>query len=224
MDGEWPLRRAGRVGHLVCNQWAGAVPRLTDRWIVPWGSGVAVDESELLDREGRFTMLYRRYQPQILAYARRRLPEDDAVEVVADAFLTAWRHLDSVPDVPLPWLYRVAGNSVSNQRRRNTRWGRLQDRMQAAFQHPTSPDPAVAIVGNDLVSTALAALSDRDREVLRLAAWEGLAGAELAMALGCSESTAKVRLHRARQRLARMLASADPITTIRAALATEAAR
>jgi len=43
-----------------------------------------VDESELLDREGRFTMLYRRYQPQILAYARRRLPEDDAVEVVAE--------------------------------------------------------------------------------------------------------------------------------------------
>jgi RNA polymerase sigma-70 factor, ECF subfamily len=164
------------------------------------------------DPEEFFIQLYRRYQPQILAYTRRRLPEADAVEAVAEAFLAAWRHLDSVPDEPLPWLYRIAGNTAANQWRRSSRWGRLQDRVRTGFPHPTSPDPAVAIVGNDALATALAALSEADREVLRLAAWEGLDGAELAQALGCRIGTAKVRLHRARQRLARLLTSSDPTT------------
>jgi RNA polymerase sigma-70 factor (ECF subfamily) len=41
--------------------------------------------------------------------------------------------------------------------------------------------------------------------VLRLVAWEGLQGTELAEALGCSVSSAKVRVHGARKRLARLL-------------------
>lgn len=192
---------------------------------VPWHEvRWRVNKSDPTDREDHFIQLYRRYQPQILAYARRRLSEEDAVEVVADTFLTAWRHLSSVPDDPLPWLYRTAGNSAANQRRRNSRWGRLQDRVRAGSRHPMSPDPAVATVRNDTLSTALAALSEKDREVLRLAAWEGLDGAELAAALGCSLGTAKVRLHRARQRLARLLEHADHMTSTKSTMATEISR
>jgi RNA polymerase sigma-70 factor (ECF subfamily) len=178
------------------------------------------------EREECFARLYRRYQPQLLAYARRRLPEADAVEVVADAFLNVWRHLDSAPTDPLPWLYRIAGNSAANHWRRDSRWQRLQDRAKAQFQQQTGPDPAVAAVGREQLATALAALADKDREVLRLAAWEGLDGAELAAALGCSAGAAKVRLHRARQRLARLLANTETpdhrASTTRSEIATEA--
>jgi RNA polymerase sigma-70 factor (ECF subfamily) len=58
--------------------------------------------------------------------------------------------------------------------------------------------PALAVRGGPAV--ALARLSERDREVLRLAAWEQLTIAELAVALRTSQAAAKVRLHRARRR------------------------
>ena len=176
------------------------------------------------DREAEFVRLYRRYQPHILAYARRRLPEADAVEVVGDVFLAAWRQLDVLSGHPLPWLYRVAGNSVANQRRRSGRWQRLQERVHATTRQRHALDHAVATVGRDAFASAFAALREADREVLRLVAWEGLQGAELAEALGCSASSAKVRVHRARRRLARLLGSDQPdstLTSTRSDLATE---
>lgn len=53
--------------------------------------------------------------------------------------------------------------------------------------------------------TAFRSLSEADREVLRLAAWEGLTVAAIGQVLGCSAVAAKARLHRARQRLSRKL-------------------
>jgi RNA polymerase sigma-70 factor (ECF subfamily) len=47
--------------------------------------------------------------------------------------------------------------------------------------------------------TALAVLSDSDRELLLLVGWEGLSQAEAATALGISHGAARVRLHRARK-------------------------
>jgi RNA polymerase sigma-70 factor (ECF subfamily) len=48
-------------------------------------------------------------------------------------------------------------------------------------------------------------LSERDREVLLLIAWEGLDRARTAAALGCSSEAVSTRLHRARSRLAAAL-------------------
>ncbi|GAA4190408.1 RNA polymerase sigma factor [Microbispora amethystogenes] len=51
-------------------------------------------------------------------------------------------------------------------------------------------------------------LGPDDGEVLALASWEGLASAEIATVLGCSRGAARLRLHRARKRLAAELSSA----------------
>ena len=48
-------------------------------------------------------------------------------------------------------------------------------------------------------------LSDADREVLALVAWEELPVAEAARSLGCSAPVFSVRLHRARKRLEKLL-------------------
>jgi RNA polymerase sigma-70 factor (ECF subfamily) len=53
------------------------------------------------------------------------------------------------------------------------------------------------------VLVALDSLSPADRELLRLIAWEQLSATEAGYVLGCSEAAARVRLHRARGRLAR---------------------
>ncbi|MDA0185825.1 ECF-type sigma factor, partial [Solirubrobacter phytolaccae] len=66
---------------------------------------------------------------------------------------------------------------------------------------PAAPDLADAVgLRADLVR-ALGELTDRDRELVLLVAWEGLTLSEAAAALGCRRGTAAVRLHRARRRL-----------------------
>jgi DNA-directed RNA polymerase specialized sigma24 family protein len=50
----------------------------------------------------------------------------------------------------------------------------------------------------------------RDREILTLTAWEGLAPKEIATVTGTPTNVIRVRLHRARSRLKRRLADAQP--------------
>lgn len=54
-----------------------------------------------------------------------------------------------------------------------------------------------------MIHAALKRLSVAEREVLQLVEWERLTPTELAVALGVRPGTARVRLHRARQALAR---------------------
>jgi RNA polymerase sigma-70 factor (ECF subfamily) len=60
-------------------------------------------------------------------------------------------------------------------------------------------------VGNSPLVEALGRLSSREREALMLTAWEGLDGASAAAALNISPVAFRVRLHRAKHRLAREL-------------------
>ncbi len=120
----------------------------------------------------------------------------------------AWRRRDELPAVPLPWLYGVARKVLANHRRGAGRREALADRA-GAHTAPFAPDPAEAIgVRADLVR-ALATLSENDRELVLLVAWEGLSVAEAAAILGCRDGTAAVRLHRARKRLQRALSEDD---------------
>ena len=161
--------------------------------------------------EARFAALYRTYRPQVLAYCRRRLPEADAAEAVSDVFIAVWRHLDRVPDDPLPWLYGLARNAVFNHRRRAKRWLRLHGRALSTHTVDEVRDPAALTEASATVRTAWRGLSEHDRETLRLAGWEGLSGAELAVALDCSPQAARVRLHRARRRFGVLLTDADSL-------------
>jgi RNA polymerase sigma-70 factor (ECF subfamily) len=60
--------------------------------------------------------------------------------------------------------------------------------------------------GDRAVLAALASLSAMDRDAVTLLAWDGLSAEEAATVLDCSRATFYVRLHRARRRLAGLLA------------------
>jgi RNA polymerase sigma-70 factor (ECF subfamily) len=152
----------------------------------------------------RFEALVRRHHPEVLAYARRRVSEDDAQDVVADVFLAAWHHLEKLPEEPLPWLYRTAYHAVLNSRRQERRAGRLRQRMSRQPQTAT-PDHADGVAEVSRVREALARLPLRDQEALRLTTWEDLSISEAATLMGTSTTAMKVRLHRARRQLARLL-------------------
>jgi RNA polymerase sigma factor (sigma-70 family) len=158
-------------------------------------------------RRARFRAVYDTNYHRVLGYALRRAPSrEDAEDVVAETFLTAWRRLDDIPDGSgaRPWLYGVARNALANQRRGERRRGRLSGRLQAqptvAAWHRSDANDSLAPV-----AAAFARLREDDRELLALAAWEGLDPGEIAIALGCSRNAARIRLHRARRRLAHEL-------------------
>jgi RNA polymerase sigma factor (sigma-70 family) len=163
-------------------------------------------------RRERFRELYADNYPLVLGYAMRRCPQpEDAADVVAETFLAAWRRLDDVPpEHARAWLYGVARRVLANQLRGRRRRQRLGERLGEELRHFAAAAPELQRDGKlERAASAFASLTEQDREILALAAWEGLAGADIGRALGCSANAARIRLHRARRRFARRLAALD---------------
>ncbi|MEW2384689.1 sigma-70 family RNA polymerase sigma factor [Micromonospora sp. NPDC047707] len=152
----------------------------------------------------QFTALYQEYYRQVYAYAVARAGRQLADEVVAETFLVAWRRLSALPRAtPLPWLLAVARNVVGERYRAEERQQAVAAEMRAWItdEELSVGDVADGVAERAAVLTALARLSDGDRELLTLVAWHGLAPSHAARVLGCSTATYYVRLHRARRHL-----------------------
>jgi RNA polymerase sigma-70 factor, ECF subfamily len=172
----------------------------------------AVNGPEAGEAGRRFEALFDAHYASVLAYALRRVDAELAEDVAAETFLVAWRRLHRVPVDPLPWLYGVARKMIANQRRGIRRREALIAKLKQDASGARGPwDIADRVVERAGVLAALARLGERDREALRLAAWEGLETARAARAAGCSRAAFAVRLHRARRRLMKELASAGHI-------------
>ena len=146
----------------------------------------------------RFEQIYAEHHEAVRRYVRRRAPETVVDDVVSDTFYVCLRKIDRVPAEPLPWLYAVARKTLANERRKRSRL--------THGEKVVAVEPAPA--GDGVLAGAFNALSERDREVLRLIAWEGLSLADAATVLGCSAVACRVRYHRAKSRLASRLAAA----------------
>ncbi|GAB2942965.1 RNA polymerase sigma factor [Nonomuraea fastidiosa] len=159
------------------------------------------------DRKQRFEVIYVANYADILAYVRRRTAShEDAADAVAETFATAWRRLDDIPegrDARL-WLFGVARRVLANGRRAESRRSELVERLgqELALWAAEHAEPGDHLRG---VKEAFARLSPGDREILALAGWERLGSDEIATVLGCSRANARLRLHRARKRLAKQL-------------------
>ena len=151
-----------------------------------------------LDRRVRLEALFVEHAGAVRAYARRRIDVATADDTVSEVFVVAWRRLEEVPPDALPWLLACARRVLANQRRGGRRRAALTDRLSITSGSVTSG----ADFGDGVLARALAELSDRDREVLLLIAWEGLEPVRAAAALECSRPALAVRVHRARRRLA----------------------
>src|SRR5918992_5175562 len=114
-------------------------------------------------RRARFESMYQLNYARILGYAVRRTESiEDAVDVVGETFLTAWRKLDEVPsgDQTRPWLYGVARRTLANQRRGQLRRNRLSASLQAELL-PVVTDPSRPAEGDfKLIAAAFRRLDD----------------------------------------------------------------
>ena len=151
------------------------------------------------DRDA-FGELVRRYQQRVFRLAGRffRHPED-VEEVAQETFLTAWRKLHTYAGrAPFEhWLTRICTRSCYARLRRRPAPEPLAD----ADRPVDAGDPTAGVE----LERLLARLNPADRMVLLLLDGEGWSTAEIADRLGWSTTNVKVRAHRARKRLRKLL-------------------
>ena len=159
------------------------------------------------DTTQEFTALYADNHRRVHAYVVARAGRSLADEVVAETFLVAWRRFAQMPGgAALPWLLGVARNVIRERYRDEGRQRAVAAEMLAWAAD--TPDVADGVAERSALLTALAGLSENDREVLTLIAWDGLSPRAAAQVVNCSTPAFLVRLHRARTRLTRAVAAA----------------
>jgi RNA polymerase sigma-70 factor (ECF subfamily) len=157
--------------------------------------------ASLAGEEDAFAALVRRHQARVFRLASRFFKRPQDVEDVAqETFLRAWTKLSSYrAEAPLEhWLTRLCLRCIYDRLRRRT----VEQPSAGEFEAvaPAS-DPDARLE----VERLLNKLSERDRFILVLLDGEGWSVAEIAARLGWSQANVKVRAHRARRRLRRIL-------------------
>ncbi|NCT90350.1 sigma-70 family RNA polymerase sigma factor [Cellulomonas sp. APG4] len=158
-------------------------------------------------REERFADLYDATYADVLRFVQRRAGPGRAEDVVHEAFLVAWRRLDDVPPRPddaRAWLFGTARRCLLNDRRGEARRDALMVRIA------TAPSSAEQLTADDVarhvdLAAAWRRLTADEQEVLALAVWEDLPSPQAGRVLGISAVAYRLRLHRARRRLRRLL-------------------
>lgn len=160
-----------------------------------------------------FAELVKRHESKVLSVAWHLTgSSDDARDVAQDAFLRAWRSLESFrPDQSFRnWLLKIAVNAAHDHRAR--RRFRLFQPVEAAEHLDSGHDPeqeADHALQAERVLRAVEHLAPREREVFVLRDLEGLAVEEVARLLGVAEPTVRRHLALARLRLRELLSSRD---------------
>lgn len=152
-----------------------------------------------------FEQQWHRHSSAVWAFARRRVGEAEAEEVVTDVYLVLWQKLPIRHE--LPWLLSVARNVIGTRYRSSQRQHKLLTRLSAQRSEDAATAPHSGLSVEEIsVEVALEKLKPNEREAIRLVAWDGLSPSEAAAVVGCSASTFRMRLLRGRRRLRGLLA------------------
>jgi RNA polymerase sigma-70 factor, ECF subfamily len=148
---------------------------------------------------------WRRARQVCLGETQRVLGAGPASEDAAqEAVLRAWRHRHRCrdPHQPGPWLRRIARNEAMRIAAR-PRDSPL-DTVPEPEWHGHGSDPAEDAAA-DLAHRMLIGLPTTDRRLVFLQHWEDAPISEIAALLQLPEGTVKIRLHRARAAMRRMI-------------------
>jgi RNA polymerase sigma factor (sigma-70 family) len=146
---------------------------------------------------------YDQYAQGLYDYCRSLLSEPaDAADAVQDTFIVASAKVSALrePDRLRAWLYAVARNECHRRLRARARTSSapLDEAAETASDAEDPEADAEHAELRDLVRAALAGLNPGEREIIELNLRYGLAGADLADALGVSRNQAHALASRAR--------------------------
>lgn len=173
-------------------------------------STVDISDAELIAGDvSHFGVLFDRHARRLHRYCAGRVGPDVAEDLVAELFYVAFKHRDRYDGGQrdaLPWLYGIATNLLRRRsRQESTRYRALA---RAGLDVVSSDEPERQAVDRTdangymrLITTALAKMPRRQRDVLLLYALADLDYQEIATALDIPIGTVRSALHRARKRL-----------------------
>lgn len=143
-----------------------------------------------------YNLLVSRWERRVFNYLYRLVGDrEDAQDLSQDVFLKAYQNLKKLEDVSRfgPWLFRIAHNEAYSLLRRNRPETELD-----GDPTPVSTSPRLAPIELTLaVESAMARLSDDQREAVLLKIYQGFKFEEMAEILECPVSTVKSRLYTA---------------------------
>jgi RNA polymerase sigma-70 factor (ECF subfamily) len=141
---------------------------------------------------------------------------DDAAEATQDAYLKAWRGLKGFRGDSMfgTWMYRVATNAAlskhrSRKRRRTHETASEDESLTQVASIGSTEDAAGAKLDVARLEVAMQGLPEHLRTAVVLRDVYGFSMAEIAERTDCSETAAKVRVHRGRKRLREIMYPID---------------
>ncbi|HOL72205.1 MAG TPA: sigma-70 family RNA polymerase sigma factor [Bryobacteraceae bacterium] len=165
--------------------------------------------------DAAFNQVVQTYRKRILGTIARLIGRPEDVEDVGqEVFVRLYFSLDQLrtPEMFEPWLYRLTVNAAYDYLRRQRR--RSESRMADLSEQQVMLADAAAGTKREnekqrrkriceLVDSLLSSVSEQDRILLTMKEIEGLSLKELEKVYGVNENALKVRLFRARQRVAK---------------------
>lgn len=154
------------------------------------------------------------YRPQIRRHLLAMVHDAETAEdLTQETYGRALARLDSLrdPQAGLAWLYRIATNTALDRLRRKTPTTVPLDDITAGEVDAAAAQerPGISLIEeafehsemSECVQSYLRTLPDDHRVAILLHDVHGLTNPEVAALVGCSLPTAKIRVHRAHERL-----------------------
>ena len=158
-----------------------------------------------------FTEIFDYFTPRLESYLQRLgLDSGSAEEIAQEVMVTLWRKaemFDAAKSSVATWLYRIARNRRIDLSRRS-RTDYLDPQSPAILEIPEERRFETEIDGHqrdDIVRTLIVDLPVEQRDLVRLAFYEGLSHSEIASRTQLPLGTVKSRLRLAFTRLRRAL-------------------
>ena len=172
------------------------------------------DDYTLVDgcrRQDRITqrLLYEQFAGKLFVICKRYVKDpDEAEDVLQDAFVKIYRHIDSFRfECPLEaWLKRVVINTALKHLRTQKPWENTADVQELAAVLP-QPDGSLPALNYQYLLQLIQELPPGCRTIFNLYAIEGYNHPEIAQMLDIAEGTSKSQYARARNLLQQKLQS-----------------
>ena len=151
----------------------------------------------------KFRQFYNANREKLFGYLVRKSGNRTlAADLVQEAF-TRYLERYRLRELSIGLLFTIGRNLLYDHARNCS-----QPAGSTVMPETTEIDEEQAYINREdsrLMLAALQQLDDDERDILAMAASSGMPYKEIAVVCGCSEASVKVRVHRARQKLRRLL-------------------
>ncbi len=166
----------------------------------------AIIDRVLAGEPGAFSILVTRYSDALYRHAVGMTGSpDDAADILQNSFIKAYHHLGEVRGRFDAWVFRIVANGCKDWLKniRRTHVSYEEDDQPSGYETPEEELDRGELRGD--LDGALAALPASLREAFVMKHVEGRSYEEMADLLGTSVGALKMRVHRAREALQRLL-------------------